>query len=243
MAIASRMASRPAILNAISDESTECSLPSNSSTAHVDHRVAERRRRGPSPPRRPSAPRGCSSVEMAPPTILSTNSKPSPRGSGSTRMAHSPNWPWPPDCFLCRPSTSAVVGDRLPVRGPARPRCRPSRRTCARAARWRWPGGSRRRPAGRVWWVSSSRVDDERRGPRRAAGAGRAPSLSSSAWVWALMATASSGSGNSIGCDLHRRALRGQRVAGDGAPTASATAAMSPARTTLRRLLLVAPHA
>ena len=31
-AIASRMASRPAILNAISDESTECSLPSKSST-------------------------------------------------------------------------------------------------------------------------------------------------------------------------------------------------------------------
>ena len=25
------------------------------------------------------------------------------------------NWPWPPDCFLCRPSASAGLRDRLPV--------------------------------------------------------------------------------------------------------------------------------
>ena len=52
---------------------------------------------------------------MAPPTIWSTNSKPSPRSSGSTRRTATPNWPWPPVCFLYLPSASALLGDRLPV--------------------------------------------------------------------------------------------------------------------------------
>ena len=52
---------------------------------------------------------------MAPPTIWSTNSKPPPRSSGSTRRKATPNWPWPPVCFLYLPSASASWRDRLPV--------------------------------------------------------------------------------------------------------------------------------
>ncbi|HEX2272973.1 MAG TPA: GTP-binding protein [Acidimicrobiales bacterium] len=44
---------------------------------------------------------------MAPPTIWSTNSNPAPRSSGSTRRKATPNWPWPPVCFLYLPSASA----------------------------------------------------------------------------------------------------------------------------------------
>ncbi len=45
---------------------------------------------------------------MAPPTTSSAKSKPSPRASGSMRTVATPNWPWPPVCFLYRPSASAV---------------------------------------------------------------------------------------------------------------------------------------
>src|SRR4051794_6444677 len=38
-----------------------------------------------------------------PPTTFSWNSKPAPRGTGLISSTTSPNWPWPPDCFLCRP--------------------------------------------------------------------------------------------------------------------------------------------
>ena len=43
----------------------------------------------------------------APPTTLSTNSKPEPRGSGSTSMLQTAYWPWPPDCLTCRPRALA----------------------------------------------------------------------------------------------------------------------------------------
>ncbi len=46
-----------------------------------------------------------------PPVILSSNLKPEPRGSGLMSSTTSPNWPWPPDCFLCRPRT--VTGFRI----------------------------------------------------------------------------------------------------------------------------------
>ena len=38
-----------------------------------------------------------------PPVIVSVNWKPEPRGSGLISITTSPNWPWPPDCFLWRP--------------------------------------------------------------------------------------------------------------------------------------------
>ena len=31
------------------------------------------------------------------------NATPAPRGIGLISSTTSPNWPWPPDCFLCRP--------------------------------------------------------------------------------------------------------------------------------------------
>jgi hypothetical protein len=37
-----------------------------------------------------------------------SNAKSLPRGSGSTRILQSPNWPWPPVCFLCRPCASVA---------------------------------------------------------------------------------------------------------------------------------------
>src|SRR5690606_12316709 len=46
---------------------------------------------------------------ITPPLTSSRNSKPVPRGSGSTRRNTSPNWPAPPVCFLCRWWPSAAV--------------------------------------------------------------------------------------------------------------------------------------
>ena len=56
---------------------------------------------------------------IEPPKMSSTNSKSLPRGSGSNFILQSPNWPWPPVCFLCRPCASVDGGDRLAV-GDAR---------------------------------------------------------------------------------------------------------------------------
>src|ERR1051325_6496739 len=44
---------------------------------------------------------------MAPPKISLANSNLAPRGRGSILIQQSPNWPWPPVCFLWRPCTSA----------------------------------------------------------------------------------------------------------------------------------------
>src|SRR2546429_938320 len=41
---------------------------------------------------------------MAPPKILSSHTKPSPRFVGATSITQIPYWPWPPDCLTCRPS-------------------------------------------------------------------------------------------------------------------------------------------
>src|ERR1700740_1665941 len=43
---------------------------------------------------------------IAPPKISSTNSMPLPRSMGSNFTRQTPNWPCPPDCFLCLPSAS-----------------------------------------------------------------------------------------------------------------------------------------
>jgi hypothetical protein len=43
---------------------------------------------------------------IEPPTMLSTNLNPPPRAFGANLICASPYWPWPPDCFLCRPRTS-----------------------------------------------------------------------------------------------------------------------------------------
>ena len=56
---------------------------------------------------------------IEPPKMSSTNSKSLPRGSGSIRILQSPNWPWPPVCFLWRPCASTARRDGLAV-GDAR---------------------------------------------------------------------------------------------------------------------------
>ena len=81
----------------------------------VDHRVAgEVAARG-APPEMPFSTAGRKLCGMAPPKISSSNSKSSPRGSGSMMILQSANWPRPPVCFLCRPWPSAVPLDGLAV--------------------------------------------------------------------------------------------------------------------------------
>ena len=63
----------------------------------------------------PFSTAGMYCLGMAPPTTWSTNWKPSPRSSGSMRIDATPNWPWPPLCFLYLPSASACVRDALAV--------------------------------------------------------------------------------------------------------------------------------
>ena len=62
---------------------------------------------------------------ITPPTIASANSKPAPRSRGSTRSHATANWPWPPRLLLELALGLGRAGDRLAVRRPARLRCRP----------------------------------------------------------------------------------------------------------------------
>ena len=89
----------PAILKLISDESTEWYLPSKQVT------FTSTTGKPKTPPCSivsctPFSTAGMNWRGIAPPTIASTNSKPVPRSSGSTRRNATPNWPWPPVCFL-----------------------------------------------------------------------------------------------------------------------------------------------
>jgi hypothetical protein len=81
--------------------------------AHVDHRMAGDRA-GAEHLAHALLHRGMNWPGMVPPLTWSRNSKPEPRGSGSTRRYTSPNWPAPPLCFLCRwwPSALAVIVSR-----------------------------------------------------------------------------------------------------------------------------------
>ena len=58
--------------------------------------------------RTPFSTAGMNWLGMVPPLTASTNSKPPPRSSGSTRRYTSPNWPAPPVCFLWRWWPSAL---------------------------------------------------------------------------------------------------------------------------------------
>ena len=71
---------------------------------------------------------GCSCAGTAPPTTWSTNSKPAPRGSGSTSMSHTAYWPCPPDCLTWRPCPLARASRSSPASPPAPARCRARRR-------------------------------------------------------------------------------------------------------------------
>ena len=65
-----------------------------------------------------------------PPKMSLTNSKSLPRGSGSNFTLQSPNCPWPPVCFLCRPcaSVAAVIVSRYGIRGSFSVTSTPKRR-------------------------------------------------------------------------------------------------------------------
>ena len=67
---------------------------------------------------------------IEPPKMSSTNSNSPPRGSGSNFTLQSPNWPWPPVCFLWRPcaSVGAVIVSRYGIRGSLRFTSTPNRR-------------------------------------------------------------------------------------------------------------------
>ena len=56
----------------------------------------------------PFSTAGMKFLGIEPPKISLANSNLPPRGSGSILIQQSPNWPWPPVCFLCRPCTSAL---------------------------------------------------------------------------------------------------------------------------------------
>ena len=88
----------------------------------------------------------CRGIE--PPKMSSTNSKSLPRGSGSTLILQSPNWPWPPVCFLCRPcaSVATVIVSRYGIRGGLRFTSTPNRRfsfaTVTSMCSWPCPASS-----------------------------------------------------------------------------------------------------
>ena len=94
---------------------------------------------------------------MEPPKMSSSNWKSLPRGSGSTLILQSPNWPWPPVCFLWRPcaSVDAVIVSRYGIRGGLRFTSTPNRRfsfaTVTSMCSWPWPASSSS-------WVCGSRA-------------------------------------------------------------------------------------
>ena len=144
--MASLNPSEPAILKLISDESTEWYLPSKHSTR------TSTTGKPCTPPcaivsSMPFSTAGMNWRGMAPPTILSTNSKPAPRSSGSTRRQATPNWPWPPRLLLVLALGLGLAGDRLAVGDPDVLGVDVDAELALRAARGRRPGGSRPCPA------------------------------------------------------------------------------------------------
>ncbi len=133
---------------------------------------------------------------IEPPKISSTNSNSLPRGSGSILILQSPNWPWPPVCFLWRPcaSTRAVMVSRYGMRGGLSSTSTPKRRfsfaTVTSMCIWPWPASSSSCVCGSRWYLivlSSS--------SRRCIAV---LILSSSPRLFGSMAYDSTGSGNGI---------------------------------------------
>ena len=98
--MASLNAIEPAILNAISEESTEWCWPSKSFTRTPLTGIAGDHAAAASPPTTPFSTAGMNPPGITPPLIAFTKSKPCPCPSGSISMWQSANWPRPPVCFL-----------------------------------------------------------------------------------------------------------------------------------------------
>ncbi len=222
---ASLRASAPAVWKAMSEESTECALPSVSVTlmSTTGYPAATPRSIW---VRTPFSTEGMNCRGTAPPTTLSTNSKPPPEGSGSTSMSQTAYCPWPPDCFTCRPWPSALPANvsRSWTRSgtdststPYRLRSRSSRTSrCASPMHHRTS-----------WWVSEL-FSSFSVGSSATSRPMPWDSLSSSALDFATMATGSSGSGISQGSISSGWSLA-ERVSPVSALPSLATAQMSPA--------------
>ncbi len=154
VAAASLSASAPAVWKAASEESTLCALPSTRVTRTSTTGQPGRRPRS-SRARTPFSTLGMNWCGTAPPTIRSTNSKPAPRGSGSTSMSHTAYWPCPPDCLTCRPCplTRAVNVSRSGTRiGSVSTSAPPARSRLSTTSAWASPMHH-----STSWWVSGLR--------------------------------------------------------------------------------------
>ena len=76
---------------------------------HVHHRETAERPALQDSPSTPISTEGMNWRGTTPPVIFSANWKPVPRGNGLMSRTTSPNWPCPPDCFLCRPRISTPL--------------------------------------------------------------------------------------------------------------------------------------
>ena len=227
LAMASLNPSEPAILKLISEESTGWYLPSKHSTRTsttgkpctppVRHRLLDALLHG----------RDELAGDGAADDLVDELEARHPARSGSTRSQATPNWPWPPVCFLYLPSASAGRADRLPV-GDADLLGVDVHAELARQPLERDGQVRLAHAPSSVWWVSSLRSTTSA-GSSAWRRCSDDASLSSSAWVRGLTAMLSTARRRLAGGDRDRRALRRQRVAGvrvgqlgDGAEVAGA---------------------
>ncbi len=107
--------------------------------------------------RTPCSTAGIHCRGTTPPVMRWLKAKPEPRGCALISMVTSPNWPWPPVCFLCRacwvtpPETVSRYGVVGGVAATSTPKRRLSRSSvsCKCVSLW---------PLSRLWWVSASWV-------------------------------------------------------------------------------------
>ena len=145
----------------------------------------------------PFSTEGMNLVGIAPPTTALSKTKPPPRSRGSMRSEATPNWPWPPDCFLWRPSASPlpVIVSRYRTFTSSVSTLTPYFLASLSRLMLRCVSPM---PRSSVWCVSSSRWTWSA-GSSSCSRCSALASLSSSADVWAVMATDSTGVGRSSG--------------------------------------------
>ena len=161
----------------------------------------------------------------APPTTLTTNSKPVPRSSGSTSMSHTAYCPWPPDCLTCRPFAAALpakVSRSGTTTGTVS-----SSTPCSRSRSSSTSACASPMHHSTSWWVSGLRSSRSVGSPAVSLARPLA-SASSSLRVFARTATGSSGSGISHGA-ISSGASLAEMVSPVSALVSLVTATMSPA--------------
>ena len=177
----------------------------------------------------PFSTAGMNCFGIAPPTILSTNSKPAPRSSGSTRRTRDAELAVAAGLLLVLALGLGRAGDRLAVRRPSPRRSRPRRRTCGAAARRRSPGASRPCPTA-ASGASRRRAARTAPDPRPAAGA--APSSACPRRPWTSGGSRSTAPARAARAAGSRTGVPfGASVSPVVVSPSLATAAMSPAGT------------